>query len=284
MRTSARIDQIAAALSKAQSTMEAAKKESVNPFFHSRYAGLAEVWDTCRKPLTDNGLCFVQSIASAQEEGSLTIQVPTKNKAGDIVGSHEVPCIWLTVTSRLLHTSEQWFEDSVSIPVEADPQSIGKNTTYIRRYAMMALCGVAPEDDDGEAAREHKEHASIVLNIPSTPSNLSYFCPEHNTVWFKKGKMTSFAHPIGDTGEWCHMHTGKVGPDEVPMEPTPMTPTEFTEECKRRGYTSQRQMLETLQVDAKGLARMGYTEALKRLPDLIIPSTEETAESEEVIK
>src|SRR3990167_1017089 len=64
MLTSEKIDQIAVALSKAQAIMEGAKKTSTNPFFRSKYADLAEVWDTCRKPLTDNGLCVIQSISS----------------------------------------------------------------------------------------------------------------------------------------------------------------------------------------------------------------------------
>ncbi len=139
MITSEKTDAIAAALSKAQAVMEPATKSSTNPFFHSKYANLAEVWDTCRKPLTDNGLCFVQAIGADKTTFSGTAP---NNKM----------YIWLTVTSRLLHVSEQYFEDAISMPVEADPQSVGKITTYLRRYAQMALCGIAPADDDGEEA------------------------------------------------------------------------------------------------------------------------------------
>ena len=152
MKTSEKIDQLAGALVKAQAIMEGAKKTSTNPFYHSKYADLSEVWDTCRKPLTDNGLCFVQSIGAEKE--TFTGKSPVKNKDGDVTGEREVIYIWLSVTSRLLHISEQWVEDTISVPVEADPQSIGKVTTYIRRYGQMALCGIAPEDDDGEAAMQ----------------------------------------------------------------------------------------------------------------------------------
>jgi len=34
----------------------------------------------------------------------------------------------------------------------------------------------------------------------------SHYCGEHGTNFFKKGKMKAYAHPIGDTGEWCHEH------------------------------------------------------------------------------
>jgi hypothetical protein len=36
--------------------------------------------------------------------------------------------------------------------VKADPQAEGSALTYARRYALMAMVGIAPEDDDGNAA------------------------------------------------------------------------------------------------------------------------------------
>jgi len=33
-----------------------------------------------------------------------------------------------------------------------DPQGYGSALTYARRYSLMAACGIAPEDDDGNAA------------------------------------------------------------------------------------------------------------------------------------
>lgn len=35
-------------------------------------------------------------------------------------------------------------------------------------------------------------------------SQTGHFCKDHNTPFFKKGKMKNYAHPIGDTGEWCN--------------------------------------------------------------------------------
>ncbi len=173
MKTSEKIDQIAVALCKAQASMEGAKKTSTNPFFHSKYADLAEVWETCREPLTANGLSFVQSIGC--EPVSFTAVIPG-NKDGK-TPDRECLFVWLTVTSRLLHTSEQWIEDSVSMPVEADPQAIGKMTTYIRRYAQMALCGIAPEDDDGEGAAgrgtpQLRPHPKTIQEQPPAQANI----------------------------------------------------------------------------------------------------------------
>ena len=207
MKTSEKIDQLAIALTKAQATMEGAKKSSTNPFYHSQYADLSEVWDTCRKPLTDNGLCFIQSIGSEKE--SFVGKVPIKNKDGNAIGERDVNYIWLSVTSRLLHISEQWVEDTIFIPVEADPQSIGKVTTYIRRYGQMALCGIAPEDDDAETASGRGKDKKPAEKTTSASPDSKHWCTVHKTIFFKRGEMKSYAHPIKgedgkDTGDWCN--------------------------------------------------------------------------------
>lgn len=31
-----------------------------------------------------------------------------------------------------------------------------------------------------------------------------HYCVEHETEFFKKGRMRGFSHPIGDTGNWCN--------------------------------------------------------------------------------
>lgn len=222
MITSDKLDLLSAALVKAQSVMEGAKRTSANPFYHSKYAELSEVWETCRKPLTDNGLCFIQAIGSDKETFNVTI--PGKDKAPD----KEVIYMWLEVTSRLQHISEQFIEDTISLPVEADPQSIGKVTTYLRRYGLMALCGIAPEDDDGNAASEARpivraatpkqgsQEAPMTRTEAVAQSN-GHYCSEHQTPWFKKGNMKAYAHPIltedkHPTGKWCNEPVAKTPP------------------------------------------------------------------------
>ncbi len=195
MRCSEHIELIAAALSKAQAVMEGAKKDSVNPFYHSKYADLAEVWDTCRKPLTDNGLSFVQAIGA--ESGAFTVAT-VKGKDG-----RDITMMRLSVTTRLLHSSGQWIEDIITMPVETDPQAIGRVTTYIRRYAVMAMCGVAPEDDDGESAAERGQPQPEQKTPPIQPT--VHFCKEHNTPFheFAKGEAKWWSHPTAD-GKWCN--------------------------------------------------------------------------------
>jgi hypothetical protein len=124
---SAGIGALAAALAKAQGAMTGAKRDSENPFFRSSYADLASVWDACRGPLSANGLSVIQ----------------TTEAEGDCV----------TVVTTLAHASGEWVRGRLAMtPVKADPQGVGSALTYARRYALAAIVGIAPEDDDGNAA------------------------------------------------------------------------------------------------------------------------------------
>lgn len=123
------IAKLAAALSKAQAKIEAAKKESTNPHFRSKYADLSSVWAAIREPLTANELSILQ-------------------EPGAINGK-------LLLTTTLLHSSGEYVRSSFEIPVtKQDPQGFGSALTYARRYALQAVVGIAPEDDDGNAASQ----------------------------------------------------------------------------------------------------------------------------------
>jgi hypothetical protein len=140
---SEQVNEIAAALAKAQSVITGAVKDKTNPHFKNDYADLASVWDACRKPLTDNGLSVAQTAAT--EDGR--------------VG----------VTTILLHSSGQWIRDTLVMkPTKDDPQGVGSCITYARRYALAAIVGVAPEDDDGNAASaKHEGKPVAVVSVPS---------------------------------------------------------------------------------------------------------------------
>lgn len=145
MKTSESVKEISGALSKAQARMKGAEKDADNPYFGSSYATLASVWDACREAITSNGLSVVQGT-----EGD-----------GDLV----------KVVTRLMHTSGEWIESEISVrpmKMKVDkndpekhitPQSVGSALTYARRYALAAMVGVAPEDDDGNAASQPKGQA-----------------------------------------------------------------------------------------------------------------------------
>jgi hypothetical protein len=128
---SAEIAKIAAALCKAQAAMGGAKKDSTNPHFKNAYADLASIWEAVRKPLTDNGLAVVQFPRT--------------------VGNG------VEVETMLVHASGEYMRDVLWLPVlKMDAQGVGSAITYGRRYALMSVTGIAPIDDDGNAASEHK--------------------------------------------------------------------------------------------------------------------------------
>ena len=127
MQMSENIADLATALAKAQAKIEGATKGKVNSHFKSRYADLAQVWDAIRGPLTENGLSVVQAPMTTPEGAILR--------------------------TMILHSSGQWIASTYPVnPVKNDMQGIGSATTYARRYSLMAMVGVAPEDDDGNAA------------------------------------------------------------------------------------------------------------------------------------
>lgn len=121
------ISELAMALSKAQGEMQAAIKDSINPFFKSKYADLGSVWDAARPVLSKHGLCVMQTT--------------------DILGEKNI------LITTLAHSSGQWMKSSILInPTKNDSQGVGAAMTYLRRYSLAAIVGVVTEDDDGETA------------------------------------------------------------------------------------------------------------------------------------
>lgn len=132
MNTSESINELAAALSKAQGEITGALKDSANPFFKSKYADLASCWDACRGALAKNGLAVTQFPTTEATETYLV--------------------------TTLLHSSGQWMRSSLHVqPKDNTPQAMGSALTYARRYALTAVVGVAQVDDDGNAASGRKE-------------------------------------------------------------------------------------------------------------------------------
>ena len=128
MNQSENINELAAALSKAQGDMQAAIKDCVNPFYKSKYADLGSVWDAARPVLAKNGLCVMQ----------------TTEMVGDKIA----------LVTTLAHSSGQWMKSYLPLnPSKNDSQGVGAAITYSRRFSLSALVGVVcDDDDDGETA------------------------------------------------------------------------------------------------------------------------------------
>lgn len=123
--TTAKID---AALAKAQGEIEAATKDSINPHFRNKYAGLSSVWDACRAALSKHAISITQW--------------PVHSDDGKV-----------HLVTRLAHDGE-WIMGRISVPVsKPDAQGYGSAITYARRYGLSAAVGVvADDDDDGNSA------------------------------------------------------------------------------------------------------------------------------------
>ena len=121
------MENIAKALVAAQQEMTKAHKGSENPHFRSKYADLGNVMDACLPALNKNGIAVVQQMASDNGEDY--------------------------VVTRFIHVSGESLECSVRLLIgKADMQGMGSAITYARRYGLMSLAGIAPEDDDGNMA------------------------------------------------------------------------------------------------------------------------------------
>lgn len=163
MTTSEQINELAAALSKAQGEMGGAVKDSANPFFKSKYADLASVREAIRAPFAKQGLSVVQFPKS--EYNGAPEPYEWTAKSGEKRYGVRVVCV-VSVLTRLLHASGQWMEDSVSTMLPTgDPQAVGSAITYLRRYALQSVAGVAPEDDDAEAA--HRGNGAAQATVPA---------------------------------------------------------------------------------------------------------------------
>lgn len=166
------IAKIAFALSKAQGQMDAAIKGSDNPFFKTKYASLSEIWDACRKPLSDNELAIVQ-FPETKFLGEPEIYEWTAKSQEKRLGVKTITEV--KVITLLIHSSGEWFKNELSTLLPGgDAQSVGGGVTYMRRYALAPLVGVAPEDDDAESGQEQsrQQQQSAAPTGPETIKNI----------------------------------------------------------------------------------------------------------------
>lgn len=132
---------IYAALAAAQMQMGKAVKDSTNLGFKSKYADLASVMDACMGALNANGIAVYQ---------------PTIDEDGNRY-----------VKTILAHVSGETLECRVPLIVQKnDMQGYGSAVTYARRYGIMGMAGIAPEDDDGNAAAKA---APVTEDRPAKP-------------------------------------------------------------------------------------------------------------------
>ena len=149
---SATIAALAGALAKAQGSIVNATRGALNPYFKHDYSTLGDIMDACRKPLSDNGLAVVQ-FPKMVVAGDPEFQIIKTRDGDERIKVKALTTV--TVTTWLMHESGEWLESSVSTVLPAaDPQSLGSALTYLRRYSLASMVGVAPGDDDDDDAEK----------------------------------------------------------------------------------------------------------------------------------
>src|SRR5688572_16510652 len=129
MRTSEQVNDLATALAAAQGAFqnpernrEVTVQTKTAGSYKLRCSTLDCVMDATRPILAAHGLSVSQSPSSGDGR--------------------------LIVTTRIMHKSGQWMESDLGVPAASDPQSIGSAISYLRRYSLCSMLGIASEDDD----------------------------------------------------------------------------------------------------------------------------------------
>lgn len=120
------------ALAAAQAKMEPALKGKTNPAFRTKYADLGAVQDACMDALWAQGFAVFQPIGM-DDEGHYVETVFAHESGGTIISR-----VYLVLDKQNM-------------------QGLGSAITYARRYGLLSLAGIAPEDDDGNAAARRHE-------------------------------------------------------------------------------------------------------------------------------
>ena len=119
---------IAKAFVAAQKGFAPALKTSSNPHFRSKYADLAACVEAVIDSLNANGIAMIQQTHEC--EGGVTVETVFLHESGETMSGGK---LFVPATKH-------------------DAQGFGSALTYARRYSLQAACGIAPEDDDGNAA------------------------------------------------------------------------------------------------------------------------------------
>jgi hypothetical protein len=177
---SATVGELFGALAKAQANIGGAIKGKVNPAFKSKYADLAAVWDAWQEVGPAQDLSVVQLVGAIKDSRVL-------------------------VTTILGHKSGEWIMETSETPVtKADAQGSVSATTYARRCALSAMVGIAPEDDDGNAAVRGGTYSAELHANPRPPS----------ADW-PAGPCTSKTGLMTEYKAFVHYLHGSINADDV---------------------------------------------------------------------
>lgn len=143
------MEKIAPAFIKAKKEFGPALKDRTNPAFKSKYADLGACLDAVDDALLANGIALMQE--TFMDETGVTVETVFIHESGE------------TMRGGKLHVPAS----------RQDPQGYGSALTYARRYSLQAACGIAPEDDDGNAASPQKSAPRASSQAPAASKTAS---------------------------------------------------------------------------------------------------------------
>jgi hypothetical protein len=158
---------VASALVKAQKEFGPALKSSSNPHFKSRYADLAACVEAVVESLNNNGIALTQRVSPS--DNGVIVETVFIHESGEIINCGQ------------LHVPAS----------KHDAQGYGSALTYARRYSLMAACGIAPEDDDGNAAS--KRPTAPAVPTPDITDHLAAIQASANSDELAKVFKDAFA-------------------------------------------------------------------------------------------
>ena len=140
------IKNIAIAMCEVQASMEVASKSSDNPFFNSKYADLSEVLRCIKGIIPSKKLSFMQM--PSFENGIVSVE------------------------TIVMHETGEWISSISSSPIsKSNPQGVGDAITYLRRYSLAAIFGLAQKDDDGNSNSDQPNKVASKSTKKDTPPN-----------------------------------------------------------------------------------------------------------------
>ena len=150
----------------------------------------------------------------------------------------------------------QWENDSPEYAVRsmAQTRAISKAIAGVLRWVVV-LAGYSgtPYDEMSNVKKTGPDTFAASSrggggSIKADPDS-KYYCKEHDTDWFKRGKMRGYAHPIGETGQWCNMPEEPEVIEQVPDDEPIFSDDDFIinenmlqkdleKACKSQGWSS----------------------------------------------
>ena len=163
-------NKIATAFVQAQKAFGPALKSSTNPHFRSRYADLSACVEAVIDALNSHGIALMQQTSECAD--GVIVETVLIHESGE------------SITSGKLHVPAS----------KQDAQGYGSALTYARRYSLMAACGIAPEDDDGNAATRPAKN----VNPATMAAHIADIADSANSEELNKAYALAYAACDGD--------------------------------------------------------------------------------------